>query len=118
MSEGTRIDINAYLARFDAPLRELALAVREVILAADPEFDEAIKWRNPVYEKGGIVCAIVMYTNHVNLEFFRGIELSDPEGLLEGTGKKGKHVKIESVEDIQPDAFTALIREAAALEER
>src|SRR5512132_3905738 len=34
------------------------------------------------------------FTAHVNVGFFRGAELSDPSGLLEGTGKIMRHVKL------------------------
>jgi hypothetical protein len=42
-----------------------------------------------------LVFAIVVHKDHINLEFAQGIELLDPDGMLEGTGKKISHVKIE-----------------------
>ena len=35
-----------------------------------------------------------VFTNHVNVGFFFGALLKDPAGLLEGTGKRGRHVKL------------------------
>jgi hypothetical protein len=35
-----------------------------------------------------------VFTAHVNVGFFRGAELSDPNGLLQGTGKFMRHVKL------------------------
>ena len=37
----------------------------------------------------------------VNLGFYQGVGLADPEGLLEGTGAKMRHVKIRSLDDAQ-----------------
>jgi hypothetical protein len=54
---------------------------------------------------------------HVNLYFWRGRELQDPESLLEGTGKKLMHVKIEKLGDINGDAVKTLVREAIELEQ-
>jgi len=39
------------------------------------------------------------YRTYVNLGFFHGTALPDPEGLLEGTGKKLRHVKVRSIGD-------------------
>jgi hypothetical protein len=52
----------------------------------------------------------------VNLGFYKGTDLPDPEGLLEGTGSKLRHVKIRSLDAAERPAIRALL--AAALEER
>lgn len=51
---------------------------------------------------------------HVNVGFFRGAELADPEGLLEGTGKFMRHVKLRPARDIDDAALTKLIETAYA----
>jgi hypothetical protein len=51
---------------------------------------------------------------HVNVGFFRGAELADPEGLLEGTGKYMRHVKLRPDGGIDAKALTRLIRLAYA----
>ena len=51
---------------------------------------------------------------HVNVGFFRGAELADPEGLLEGTGRFMRHVKLSPAEDIDERSLRALIRTAYA----
>lgn len=58
--------------------------------------------------------AIVLHKGHVNLQFHQGAHLPDPDGLLEGTGKSMRHVKIRDEEILGRDAVEALIREAAA----
>ena len=49
------------------------------------------------------------FTAHVNVGFFRGAELTDPAGLLEGTGKYMRHVKIRPGGDVDVRALMALI---------
>ena len=44
------------------------------------------------------------FSAHVNVGFFRGAELSDPSGLLEGTGKRMRHVKLRPERDVAPRA--------------
>ena len=51
---------------------------------------------------------------HVNVGFFRGAELADPVGLLEGTGKCMRHVKLRPARDIDATALTDLIESACA----
>ena len=49
---------------------------------------------------------------HVNVGFFRGAELADPDGLLEGTGKLMRHVKLGPERDVDARALTKLIETA------
>ena len=46
---------------------------------------------------------------HVNVGFFRGAEIADPEGLLEGTGKFMRHVKLKPGNDVDASALKRLI---------
>ena len=49
---------------------------------------------------------------HVNIGFFRGGGLADPKGLLEGTGKFMRHVKLSPERDVDTAALTKLIQSA------
>ena len=52
------------------------------------------------------------FTAHVNVGFFRGAELADPEGLLEGTGKFMRHVKLRPEGDVDATTLMKLIETA------
>lgn len=52
------------------------------------------------------------FTAHVNVGFFRGAELADPEGLLEGTGRFMRHVKLRVGNDVDATALVTLIETA------
>ena len=52
------------------------------------------------------------FTGHVNVGFFRGAELSDPAGLLQGTGRFMRHVKIRPNARIDDTALETLIEVA------
>ena len=52
------------------------------------------------------------FTAHVNVGFFRGAEIADPDGLLEGTGKFMRHVKLRPERDVGTTALTRLIETA------
>jgi hypothetical protein len=49
---------------------------------------------------------------HVNVGFFRGAEISDPEGLLVGTGRFMRHVKLRPETDLNATALMQLIETA------
>ncbi len=49
---------------------------------------------------------------HVNVGFFRGAEIADPDGLLEGTGKFMRHVKLRPQGDVDARALMTLIETA------
>ena len=49
---------------------------------------------------------------HVNVGFFRGAEIADPDRLLEGTGKFMRHVKLRPGYDVDPNALMKLIETA------
>ncbi len=52
------------------------------------------------------------FTAHVNVGFFRGAELSDPDRLLEGSGKFMRHVKIRPGQQVNDAALRKLIHAA------
>src|SRR3954447_21372077 len=53
-----------------------------------------------------------VFKAHVNVGFFRGTEIADPGGLLEGTGKFMRHVKLRPDGDVNAKALTKLIEAA------
>ncbi len=50
-----------------------------------------------------------IFTSHVNVGFFRGAELADPAGLLQGTGKFMRHTKLRPDETVNEDGLRDLI---------
>ena len=54
------------------------------------------------------------FTAHVNVGFFKGATLADPAGLLEGSGKSMRHVKLRAGEPVDATALQTLIEAAHA----
>jgi len=52
------------------------------------------------------------FRDHVNVGFFQGASLADPDGLLQGSGKRMRHVKVRFGEAVNSDALNALIEAA------
>lgn len=104
-------------------LRPVARRLREVVLQIDAGAVESVRLgdRSATYGVGPRkmrdgYCYVLPYTSWVNLGFYQGTSLPDPEGLLEGTGARLRHVKIRSPEEADRAAVRDLI--AAALAER
>ncbi len=110
-----RVNINEYLDKYNPEMGKIAMKLRSLILEMFPDMNEVIKWKNLVYENNGHVCAILIHKAHINLEFMRGTEIKDPENLLEGTGKKMRHIKIKEESDIDSEYIKNLIEESIQL---
>lgn len=63
----------------------------------------------------GLAVALIPHTRHVNVQLADGAVLPDPAGIVEGTGKRIRHVKCRSLEDAARPALRALLVEQAAL---
>ncbi|MEQ8953272.1 MAG: DUF1801 domain-containing protein [Gammaproteobacteria bacterium] len=55
---------------------------------------------------------VAVFSKHINVGFFAGADLQDPAGLLQGSGKRMRHVKLHPGEDSDDDALVRLIRAA------
>jgi len=105
------------------PVQEIAKALRSTIAAIDPDAVE-VPWPTQGIIGYGIgpkkmseqYCYIAVQKDYANLGFYYGADLPDPQGLLEGTGKKLRHVKVRNAGDVERPALQALVRQA--LEER
>ncbi len=89
--------------------------LREVVEKTVPDAESGLKWGKPCYMiKGNIVCMVANHKAHVNL-IFSGPEgtFDDPEGLLQGDGKTGRHLKLTEVKDI-PERHVVRWLEASA----
>jgi hypothetical protein len=75
-------------------------------------------WKIPSFDSDGTVCGFMTGKEHVTFIFLRGAALPDPEGLLEGTGKSVRHVKVRTAGDVKRPALKKLILEAARLNKR
>jgi hypothetical protein len=120
----TKKAVKEFLASYSPNVRETSMKTRAYILDVIPNAVEQVDPGSKIIAYGfglkmaDIVCAIAPHTAHVNLMFSRGTELPDPEGLLEGTGKRARHVKLKSPEDLELPGLRALLDAAVAAMKR
>lgn len=92
--------------------------MRALIKAADPDVVEEWKWRGtPVWYHDGGICTGESYKSIVKLTFFKGAALKDPAKLFNASldGNVRRAIDIREGEEIDANAFKALIRAAVAL---
>lgn len=92
--------------------------MRALIREAIPDVVESWKWMGtPVWEHGGILCTGESYKAVVKLTFLKGASLADPAGLFNSSldGNARRAIDIREGEEVDAEAFKALIRAAAAL---
>lgn len=124
MSEAAGAVIDARIAGLGDWRGETLARMRSMILAADPEVIETVKWRKPtnpagvpVWEHGGIVCTGEVYRDKVKLTFAKGALLSDPARLFNASldGGTRRAIDLREGETVETATFTALVRAAVAL---
>jgi hypothetical protein len=105
--------IDAWFHQHSGDLGALAEDWFEVMRACGDDVRELLHDDHPIACVGDAAFAYVnAFTAHVNVGFFRGAEIPDPHGLLEGTGRFMRHVKIRPEREIDPTALAELIQAA------
>ena len=92
--------------------------MRKLIQKADPGVVEEWKWMGtPVWSHDGIICTGESYKKVVKLTFAKGALLKDPARLFNSSleGNVRRAIDIHEGEAVDESAFTALIRQAVAL---
>ena len=109
--------ITAYIDRLGDWRGQLLGRLRTLIRSASPDLVEEWKWSIPVWSCGGNVLAIGAFKDHVKLNFFKGAALEDPARLFNSSleGNTRRAIDIHEGDEIDEEAFQALVRAAVAL---
>jgi len=117
---GPRKDLGApvdgFFNRQPPQLRASLDPLRAMIGEAAPEARATIKWGMPFYSVGAnTLCALAAFKAHINL-ILPGPPgtYADPDGLLEGDGKTGKHLKLRPTDAFPRAAIRGWLRTATA----
>jgi len=118
---GTRADLGApidgFFAKQPPELRAILDELRKLVDEAAPDAVSAIKWGMPFYKVNGqMMCAMAGFKAHVNL-ILAGPpgSFGDLEGVLEGGGKTGRHLKLRALDELPRAKVRAWLRIAATI---
>ena len=102
--------IEVWLREQPGKLGEIAQRWFEVLRNCGDDVREVLHDGHPTACVGDAAFAYVdAFTAHVNVGFFRSAQLADPRGLLSGTGKLMRHVKLRPGEVVDEVALEKLI---------
>jgi hypothetical protein len=96
----------------------IAMLLRDIILSAQKDLTEAIKWNQLTFSMGKENIAFIYsfpQAGYINLGFFKATSLADPKNLFEGTGKGMRHIKIYDEKNIPVAQIKKWVREASSL---
>jgi hypothetical protein len=120
----TTAAVDAFMTALDHPQRATVAALRALILAADPNIAEGVKWNAPSFrtadyfatvnlrQKGGAQLILHLGAK-VRQTATTGIDVADPTGLLTWLAKDRAAVTVTGEDDLaaRGPALTALVRE-------
>ncbi len=108
--------IENYLSKFPPEFGDIVREIRSLVATITPDATEVMHSRGMSYfdaRRGGPVsagiCQVIIHRDHIRLAFIHGAYLPDPRGLLEGSTKAKRFIRIYSFEDAPWDYFKELI---------
>ena len=119
--------LSEQLKKVPSNVRPIVNAALNTVKEAAPEADEiayrsqqprskSAMWKLARYAVNGAnVLGVGTFTNHSTIFFYRGRELDDGSGLLQGGGKDARFVTLRSPEDAEKPAVKRLVRKAFKL---
>ena len=97
-----QLEVDAWFARYESPMKDAMLRVREIVLGADPRMDECIKWQTPTFTFGGNLASFnPRAKKHVSLLFHTGAKIPGEHPRLIGGGETARYMNLASVEDVE-----------------
>ena len=118
MDTNVNPDLAAFLANYPPDIQTMAYGARALILEVMPNTFELIDPSANLIAYGldrgykGLICGITLFKAHINIMLAQGASLPDPQGLLKGTGKLARHIKITQLADLKNSEARALLQNA------
>lgn len=117
--------IETFLQHTSPHLHDIVIELRNIIASVAPDAAEVVRWGGLSYfheGRGGIVsagiCQIGIHEDYIRLDFIHGAFLPDPHGLLHGTQKVKRFIRIESYEAAPWESIKELITASAKFDPR
>jgi len=121
------ITLSEQLKKLAPRVRSIVQAARRTVKAAAPNATEITSQSEPPRSKtymwklvrykvdGRDVVGIGAFTQHASLVFYRGRELDDDSGLLQGGGKEARFITLSTAADAERPAVERMVRKAFKL---
>jgi hypothetical protein len=95
-------EVDAWLDRYDNPMKEVVQRARDVILAADPRIGETIKWSTPTFVyRGNLASFQPRAKQFASLLYHSGASIPGDHPILEGGGDVARYVRLGDVAAVE-----------------
>ncbi len=109
-------NFSEWLERIKPEKRELVMELYDLVRGAFSDFEESIKWGNPCFSfEGAKRCYIAEQASYLHMGFYNGAFLSNPDGVIEGTGKHLRHIKVRELTPNMAARIADAVRQSASL---
>ena len=99
-----------------ATVKQVAPKAEEIAYRSEAPRSKSAMWKIVRYAAGGAnVVGVGTFTDHATLWFYRGRELDDGSGLLQGSGKDSRFLTLRGPADAARPAVKGLVRKAFQL---
>ncbi len=101
------------ILKYPPIVQAIAMRLREIVREVLPKAEEKVYasgWTIAIYKDGEDICGIAPMKTRCNFYLMDGAHIPDPDGLLEGTGKNMRHVKVTAPDAIPTSKLKSLIR--------
>ena len=127
MTSTDKIPVSEHIKKIPPAVRPIVQAARQTVKAVAPTADEisyqsqpprssTYMWKIVRYAVDGAnVVGIGTYPRHSTMFFYRGRELDDGSGLLEGSGKDSRFITLRTPADAERPAVKQLVKKAFKL---
>jgi len=105
-------DVVAWFEDYENPMKDVVLAVREVVLSADARVSECIKWKSPTFMyEGNIASFNPRSKKHASLMFHTGAHIPGEHSILEGGGDTARYATFADLDEVaaKAEALQAVI---------
>lgn len=117
-------DVDALLQDRSPAVREVFVALRDLVRDVMPDAIEQLDLPDRLLAFGfgspggvrlsGLAVALIPHAAHVNVQLADGADLEDPAGIVEGTGRRIRHVKCRALDDVARHALRDLLEAQAS----
>ncbi len=106
-------EVDVWFEKYDHPLKNAMLKVREIMLAADKRMEECIKWKSPTFTfKGNLASFNPRTKKHVSLMFHTGATILGEFPHLQGGAETARYMTFSDMAEVEArrEELTAIVR--------
>jgi hypothetical protein len=92
------------------------MKLRDIVFYYNPKIRERVMYGGILFSLEDDFGGLFVRKNHVSFEFAFGVQMKDPDTVLEGAGKFRRHLKLRSLKDIETKNVAYFVEQALTME--